>query len=550
MPKVYDLLADQLVQLGADTLFGVVGSGNFYIAEALRLRGVRFVAARHEAGALAMADAWARVTNRVGLCTVHMGPGFTNTLTPLVEAVKARTPLLLLTAEVSRGAIHSNFAVDQEGIAAAAGAIPERLYTPETALDDLYRAWRRALLERRPVVLLMPQDIQTAIPQHVSPPSRAAFPAISSAPDAETLARLADILEQAHRPLILAGRGAVISQARRELERLGDAIGALFATTANAHGLFAGNPWNLGIAGGFSAPAAVEIMRQADLILAMGASLTAWTRRHGKLFDPTATIVQVDVEPCAIGARYPVAVGCVGDVRTTASALADLLTQAPARQGWRTRELEKHVRHATWQDTPFEDKSTADFVDPRTASKALDELLPADRVLAIDSGHFMAYPIMYLKVPDERAFVFTQAFQSIGLGLPTAIGAALACPDRVTIAAVGDGGLLMSLPELETVARLKLPLAVIVYNDSAYGAEVHHFAPMGHDTTTVTFPDVDFAALGRALGMTAYTVRSVADLQALGQVLRDRERYPIVLDMKVNPTVRGDEWFDLAFQGH
>lgn len=547
MPQVYEVLADQLVQLGADTLYGIVGSGNFFVAEALRLRGVRFVAARHEAGAVAMTDAWARVTNRVGLCTVHMGPGFTNTLTPLVEAVKARTPLLLLTAEVSRGAIHSNFAIDQEGIASAAGAIPERLHTPETALTDLERAWRRALLERRPVVLLMPQDIQVAELELVTP-LHGSFPTLSNAPDIETLAHLADRLRKARQPLILAGRGAVISRARAELERLGEAVGALFATTANAHGLFAGNPWNLGIAGGFSAPRAVELMRQADLILAMGASLTAWTRRHGRLFDPRAEIVQVDIDPGAIGARYPVAFGCVGDVRATASALANLLS--PAQQGWRTPEVAERIRRSTWQDTPFEDKSTADFIDPRTASKALDELLPAERVLAIDSGHFMAYPIMYLSIPDERAFVFTQAFQSIGLGLPTAIGAALACPDRVTIAAVGDGGLFMSLPELETVARLKLPVVVAVYNDCAYGAEVHHFAPMGYDTTTVTFPDVDFAALGRALGMRGHTVRSVADLYALGQVLRDRDRYPIVLDMKVNPAVRGDEWFDLAFQGH
>lgn len=547
VPQVYDVLADHLVRLGADTLYGVVGSGNFFIAEALRQRGVRFVAARHEAGALAMADAWARVTNRVGLCTVHMGPGFTNALTPLVEAAKSRTPLVVLTAEVSRGAIHSNFAVDQEGLAAAAGAIAERLYTPETALDDLHRAWRRAVLERRPVVLLMPQDVQVADCRITAPPS-GALPTVSSVPDDQTLAQLVDRLRAARRPLILAGRGAVIAEARAELERLGDAIGALFATTANAHGFFAGNPWNLGIAGGFSPPGAVELMRQADVILAVGASLTAWTRRHGLLFDPAVEILQVDCDPAALGARYPVAFACVGDARATASALASRLTTPQA--GWRTPEVQERVRRATWHETAFEDKSTAAFIDPRTASKVLDELLPADRVVAIDSGHFMAYPIMYLRVPDERGFVFTQAFQSIGLGLPTAIGAALACPDRVTVAAVGDGGLFMSLPELETVARLRLPLAVVVYNDCAYGAEVHHFAPMGHDTTTVTFSDVDFAALGRALGMTAHTVRSVDDLRALAPVLGDREQYPIVLDMKVNPAVRGDEWFDLAFQGH
>lgn len=549
MVRVYEALANQLVHWGADTLFGLVGSGNFLLAEALRLRGVQFIAARQEAGALAMADAWARLTGRVGLCTVHMGPGFTNTLTPLVEAVKARTPLLLLTAEVSRGAVQSNFALNQEGIAAAAHAIPERLHTPETALDDLLRAWRRAHLERRPVVLVMPQDVQTAeLPDDTLRASP--MPALTCAPSADTLVTVANRLRQARRPLILAGRGAVIAQARAALERLGDIIGALLATTANAHGFFAGNPWNLGIAGGFAPPSAVELMREADVILAVGASLTAWTRRHGKLFNPTADIIHIDSDPAAIGARYPVAIGCVGDARATSEALVPLLESKQHAAGWRTEEVKKKILAARWHLTPFEDRSTDATIDPRTFTRMLNALLPQNRVVVVDSGHFMAYPIMYLDIPDVQGFVFTQAFQSIGLGLPTAIGAAIAQPDRVIVAAVGDGGLLMSLPELETVARLRLPIVIVVYNDCAYGAEVHHFAPQGYATATVTFPDVDFAALGRALGMEAYTIRTAQDLANVKTILGHSSCYPLVLDVKVNPAVRGDEWFDLAFQGH
>ena len=169
----------------------------------------------------------------------------------------------------------------------------------------------------------------------------------------------------------------------------------------------------------------------------------------------------------------------------------------------------------TWKATPYEDASTATQIDPRTLSAALDDLLPEDRTLAVDSGHFMGYPPMYLRVPDAQGFVFTQAFQAIGLGLASAIGAAVARPDRLTVAALGDGGAMMALPELETVARLGLRMLIVVYNDAAYGAEVHHFGPQGHPVELVQFPDVDFAALARAAGLEGATIRRREDLDVV-----------------------------------
>src|SRR5206468_6255146 len=142
--------------------------------------------------------------------------------------------------------------------------------------------------------------------------------------------------------------------------------------------------------------------------------------------------------------------------------------------------------------------ATGPRIDPRTLSIALDDLLPAERTVAVDSGNFMGYPAMFLELPDAEGLVFTQAFQSVGLGLATAVGAALARPDRLTVAALGDGGTMIGLADLETVARLGLRMLVVVYNDAAYGAEVHHFGPHGHPLDLVRFPDVDFAAVGRA----------------------------------------------------
>jgi thiamine pyrophosphate-dependent acetolactate synthase large subunit-like protein len=144
--------------------------------------------------------------------------------------------------------------------------------------------------------------------------------------------------------------------------------------------------------------------------------------------------------------------------------------------------------------------------------------------------------------------VFANGFQSVGLGLGNAVGAAIARPDRPTVAAIGDGGAFMALAELETAARLGLKLLVVIYDDNAYGAEVHHFRPMGHDVSRVQFADADLAAIATAAGCRAATVRATSDLEIVGEWLEDPEPQPLVLDAKINPTICA-EWLAEAFRG-
>jgi thiamine pyrophosphate-dependent acetolactate synthase large subunit-like protein len=197
---------------------------------------------------------------------------------------------------------------------------------------------------------------------------------------------------------------------------------------------------------------------------------------------------------------------------------------------------------------PYEASPAAGVLDPRTLSIALDDLLPAERTVVVDSGAFMGWPAMYLRVPDAAGFVFPQAFQCVGLGLGNAIGAAIARPDRLTVAAVGDGGALMALPELETLARLGPRMLVLIYNDAAYGAEVHHFRPLGQAVDLAQFPDTDFAALAEAAGCRGLTARRPEDLDGVRDWLAAPDR-PLVLDAKVDPDVCG-EWLEDAFPGH
>jgi acetolactate synthase-1/2/3 large subunit len=542
---VSEAVGATLAGLGADTVFGVVGSGNFHVTNALIANGARFVATRHECGAACAADAWARGTGRVGILSVHQGPGLTNALTGITEAAKSRTPLLVLAADVAGAAVRSNFRIDVAALAASVGAVADRLHSPNTAAADAARAYRTAQRERRTVVLAMPLDVQAA---RCEPPKVPPVPPLAPpAPAPEAAARLAQALTEAERPVFVAGRGA--RAARAALEELADTCGALLATSAVAKALFHGSPWDLGVSGGFASPLTAELITAADLVVGWGSSLNMWTMRHGKLIGPGARVAQVDDDSAAIGAHQPVDIAVHGDVAQTARVVLGSLgggTQA----GYRSGELQARIaREVRWRDVPYDDQGGNGVIDPRTLTIALDDLLPAERVVAIDSGNFMGYPSMFLSVPDEQGFCFTQAFQSIGLGLASAIGAALAQPDRLPVAALGDGGALMGVSELETVVRLGLPMVVVVYDDEAYGAEVHHFGPDGFALDTVRFPPADIAAIGRGFGCAGVTVRGPGDLGPVRDWLSGPRDRPLVIDAKV-ASASGSWWLEEAFRGH
>ncbi|HYJ68939.1 MAG TPA: thiamine pyrophosphate-binding protein [Nocardioidaceae bacterium] len=534
-----------LAELGIDRAFGVVGSGNFHVTNAMVESGVRFVAARHENGAATMADAYGRMSGRVAAVTVHQGCGLTNAMTGITEAAKSRTPLVVVAADVLEP--RSNFYVDQDALAAAVGAVPMRVADGETAAATAARAYATALGDRRTVLLNLPLPVQSveAPADTLTTPTPA--PPKDRAPDPNALDALVGALRRAERPVFVAGRGARGS--RDELRRLGETVGALLATSAVAKGLFHDDRWSLDVSGGFASPLAAELIRDADLIVGWGCALNMWTMRHGRLIGPDATVAQVDLDAAAIGAHVDATIGVVGDVAETAQAAAGALADTTAT-GYRTDDVRVALTdRLRWRDVPYSDTGTDDRIDPRTLTIGLDDLLPAERIVSVDSGNFMGYPSMFLSVPDEHGFCFTQAFQSIGLGLATAIGAALAQPDRLPVAALGDGGALMAAAELDTVVRLGLPMVVVVYDDAAYGAEVHHFGPGGHPLDTVRFPDTDIAAIGRGYGFDAVTVRRPADLDAVRGGLDGDRHAPLLIDAKVTSDT-GSWWLEEAFRGH
>ena len=541
--SVAAVLAKDLAALGARTCFGLLGTANFKISHALVQAGVKLVSARHEGNAASMADAYAKATGELTLVSVHSGPGLTNAITGIGEAAKSRTPLLVLAGDVPTGNVKSNFYFEQAELVRSVGAVSERITTPQSARGELLRAVTRALHDRQTVVLSLPLDVQDAIVDGSNAPLELSLAPGRLHPDPAAIRRLAAAVVQARRPLILAGRGAVLSAAELSLIALADRIGALLATSVCGHGLFAENPWSLGICGGFSSPVADELISESDLILGFGVSFTQWTTKKGKLIGPGAGVAQIDIEAPKLGYQMPVQHALLGDAKATAEALLAELGRGgvsspkPGRRDERTRE---RIRSGDNHHSPYPDQSNAQVIDPRTLSIAVDEILPKDRVVASDSGHFCGWVPRYLRVSSPQASCLSHSFQSVGLGLPSAIGLAIANPGKLAVLGAGDGGFMMSIADLETAIRLGLRMCILIYNDSSYAAEVHYFRRQGYSIDIVRFPDTDFAAIARGYGARAATVRTLADLDPVRSWVAEGAPGVFLIDAKINPDLEAD----------
>ncbi|MGA7600888.1 MAG: thiamine pyrophosphate-binding protein [Pseudolabrys sp.] len=538
---VAEVLAKDLAALGARRCFGLLGTANFKISHGLVAAGVELISARHEGNAASMADAYAKATGELTLVSVHSGPGLTNAIPGIGEAAKSRTPLLVLAGDVPTGNVKSNFYFEQAELVRSVGAISERTYTPQSARSDLLRAVTRAMRDRQTVVLSLPLDVQDATVNGSNEPIELDPMPGRLQPDQNDIRRLVEAMWRAKRPLILAGRGAVVSDAEKPLIALADQLGALLATSICGHGLFADNPWSVGISGGFSSPVADELISESDFILGFGVSFTQWTTKKGKLIARGATVAQIDIEAPKLGYQMPVQFAVLGDAKATAEALlAELDRRGASGAGRRDDRTRQRIRSGDNHHSPYPEESSAQYIDPRTVSKAVDEILPGDRVVASDSGHFCGWVPRYLRVPNPKASCLSHSFQSVGLGLASAIGLAVANPGKLAVLGAGDGGFLMSIADLETAIRLRLRMCILIYNDSSYAAEVHFFRRQGYSVDIVQFPETDFAAIARGFGARGATVRTLADLDAVRTWVGEGAPGVFLIDAKINPNLEAD----------
>lgn len=544
--KVYEAVANALRECGGRNMFGLMGDGNLrFINYWVHELGQGYYGSRHESPGIAMADGYARVSGEIGLATTTQGPGLTNAVTALVAARKARTPMVYVVGDVASFQTDWPQDIDHQAVFDAAGVPLIDLRDPAIAFSETVRAVRLAWEQRGPVGLSIPTDVQERDWDPWTDDSSTDLPErdLSLVGDID---RAAEILASSQRPVIIAGRGTVESGCYPQLLEIGDRIGALFATTLKGKGLFEESAFALGMAGGLGTNLSATLIGQADAVLVVGAALNDFTTIRQTLLRSSARVVRCDLDPNVATANVSEDCRLIGDaVTATSELLARLEDRGVSSTGYRTDDVVEQLRSFRPQDEVVMVDEPG-LIDPRELVMTLDELIPKHRNVVTDSGRFFGDPCTYMSVPDGRSFVDGISFGSIGLGMGLSMGASIAQPDRPTVLFVGDGGLFMSLGELETAVRYDLPLLVVVMNDNAYGSELQISRVWNLPDDLSVFRRGDFAAIGSAVGTRSASASSVDDVRSAMAGL-DLSSGPFVLDCTINPDISA-RWLDDAFE--
>jgi acetolactate synthase I/II/III large subunit len=526
---VYQIIARATCDHGVDTMFGLMGDANLFMVDSfVRECSGRFVPVAHEGSSVLMALAYAHVSGKVGVATVTHGPGLTNCMTALTEGARGHIPMVLLAGDTAVDAPRHLQSADQRELVKASGAGFEQMRTPETICKDVARAFYRAQVERRPIVLNMPADFMW---QEATHEFRVldVFTTPGGVAQGDTLDEAIGMIASARRPLILAGGGAV--GARDMLIQLADRLEAPLATTLKAKGLFNDHPYNIDIFGTLSTPAAYELIAKSDCIVCFGTGLHDFTTDRGKLMK-NKRIIQVDIEPTAIGGGLHPDAALVADAGLTAETILYWLNEADIPASGFTRELDTETLtvHPTGPD-----KTAKGCVNYVHALERLEQALPDNRVLVTDGGRFMTEVWCRISAADPQSFVATTNFGSIGIGLQESIGAGLAAPDRPIVLFTGDGGFMMGgINEFNTAVRLGLDLIVIVANDSAYGAEHIQFLDRKMDPSLTEFHWPSFAEVATSLSGQGIEVRTNDELETALAALETRTG-PFLIELRLDP---------------
>ncbi len=550
---VYEALAHDLRSLDTP-IFGLMSDDTMLLASTLDAMGVAFHAARHENSAIAMADGWASATGELGLALIGRGPATANGLHGTVSVSRTGSKLLLIYGDAPIGIAPRNElgpdgkALDAEAVLTAAGIRTFVARSPAGARETLRLAIAHAQ-RGETAALLLPVDVQTAAIDDEADPAAASrlareALAVASRPrdsgkaSSASIATAAAILQRSRRPLFVCGVGARTAGAREAIERLADRVGAVLATSLKAKDLFRGHPFHAGVIGSFSHSAGRRLMDQADCIVVFGASFNQRTTSAGAALAPGAPILHVDRDRSHIGRWGPADVAVVGDAQAVAAQLLEALPERSAEQKpFHSDDNRLRLAQFEWTQE-FRAEHTPRTVDPRALALELDRLLPPDRNLVFDSGNFVqTLPFFSTLGPEHLKLPWD--FFSVGMAFGTALGFAKARPEATTVLVIGDGGLLMTLGELETAVREDIPLVVVVMNDCAYGAEMHYLRLENKPVAQAMFPDVDYAPVAEAFGFRTATIRTLEQLREAAPLLRSRGDGPVLLDCKINAAICG-----------
>jgi acetolactate synthase-1/2/3 large subunit len=509
-PQVADLLVRCLENEGVTCVFGIPGEENIRFTDALvRSSSIRYILVRHEQAASFMAELHGRLTGRAGVCSSTLGPGAINLLLGTADANSNSTPMVALSAQVGLSRIYkeSHQSVDLVAMFAPVTKWADMVLTPGAVPEMVRKAFKLAQTERPGAVFLaVPEDVE-ALPVSTDMRPLEVNTPRPDEPSASQIERAAAVLNGASRPIVLAGHGAARSGAAEALRHFSELLGLPVATTFHGKGVFPDDhPHALGAVGFMSHDYVNFGFDEADVIISVGYELQE--------FDPVRInpggdkrIIHLSRFPAEVDAHYDVEVGVQADISRTLDALGAATTERfhVGASGERIRRLlaDEFSRGAADNSFPLK--------PPRMVADIRGALGRSDIVLA-DTGAVKMWMARLYPTYEPNTCLVSNGLSTMGFALPGALAATLALPDRRVLAAVGDGAFLMNSQELETAVRERIPLAVLIWQDDAYGLIKWKMdLEIGHDVAT-DFSNPDFVAYAESFGARGYQVRTAADL--------------------------------------
>ena len=531
-------VAEVLAQLGVRKVIGVVGSCMLEILDGMYGRDdIRFLSTRHEQAAALMADGFARIAGRPGVCIATNGPGATNLLTGVANAFHAQSPVLVITgAPMMKDMFRdSSQEIDQQAMFRPVVKWSVQVRKPELAAALTWEAYQRTMTGvPGPVHLDLPRDVlnETVAAPDLSRLIRGEVAA--PAPEREAVAAAVRLLEKARRPVLLAGGGVLWSEAGGEVVALSKRLDApVLSSTGRDDVAPQSYPLYLGTIGRGALPEAQAFFKQADLVLAVGTSLghttTFW---RPDFFAPGTKLIHVAQDRNNIGRVYPAEVGIQAEARAALKALLRSVKRRGAgRPGWlrkaaRVRTAQAAHRHkaAGYNGRP---------VDPRRAHAALRKVLPKDAVITIDAGVGPGYVYEYQTFERPRSLLAPQGLAAIGIGYPVGLGAKLAAPERPVVTISGDGSFLYNGAEIETAVREGIPTTCIILNNFNYGSE-RAYQKFYYDERYIgdAIGNPPFDEYARLFGAAGLRVADPGELEdAFAEALRLGREQPVLVDV-------------------
>lgn len=539
-----EAIVETLVQENVKEIYGILGSAFMDMLDLLPTAGIEFIPVRHEQSGAHMADAYTRVSGTAGVVIGQNGPGITNMVTSVAAAYQAHTPMVVISPSAGTPTIGWDGFQEADQVSIFESITKETVRVTHTSrvADCLRTAFRIAYAERGPVLYDIPRDLfYGELEDAILAPHQYRTDA-RGAGDPSQIEKAVELLKNAEYPVIISGRGSVDSDGVDTVVDVAEYLSAPAAVSYMHNDAFpADHPLAVGPIGYMGSKAAMNTLKKADVLLAIGTRLSVF----GTLpcydidyFPKDAKIIQIDINPRNIARTHPVEVGIIGDAKAASDEILKQLKAAlsePVKNQERMAEVAKE-KEAWEQELVDLAMEPGNPINPRRALLELTKALPENTIISTDIGNVSSTANAYLKFNKPRRHIAALTFGNTGFSYPAALGAQIAEPDTPVVAIVGDGAWGMSLHEVSTAVEQNIPVIACVFNNRAWAAEKKN--QVDYYDNRFVGSDIEapeFAEVAQSMGALGYTIDKAEDIEGvIKEVLEKRK--PAVVNIYVDGT--------------